>query len=516
MNMKIIRNWITLLFVGIVLFSSCTEKDSPQLKAIPADAVLVVTLENGSLIKKGGLDNLKEYAFFQKIQKEIAEQDSEVQKFISNLIENPKSSGLDIETSYLYLAKKGDAFYVVNTFKIANLSDLEGNINNLIKSDTDAAIEDKGDYKLIAQNSDFALAWNKEVFFAITGSPGGIPVEDVVSVSGEKNILSVSDFQEFRKVKSDIGLWFSYSELFDLLSITSSAYNDIFPELVKDISGTYAHGYLNFENGEIALKASISPKSKIDELNKKYPIMKAFNNDLLTDFPESSFLAFKFAFNLDEYLKLIKKSIASLDEQSLNEALESPIVQTITNGLGGDFLASIYGFAQGPLPIPLVGISFSVKSEDDFNNLLALVPQDNLQHAGQFYSIGAMGFSVYFAYKDNRVFLTDDSEAITAFTGSGYDKNLKNTSLTDIYKTYPNLLYFNLDLDAYPASIKNLLQTGPLKNAGTALSFLEEYKDITYGTTSNNELVFSFKFKNNKQNALKTLLKSIDKLAANE
>jgi hypothetical protein len=225
-------------------------------------------------------------------------------------------------------------------------------------------------------------------------------------------------------------------------------------------------------------------------------------------------LALKFAVNLDEYLKLIKESIASLGDSTVTAAFDNPPVQTIVGGLGGDFFLSLYGFAQGPIPIPLVGVSFSVKSEADFNNLLALVPQEVIQQTGQFYSIGAMGFSIYVAYKDNRVFLTDDSEAITAFTGSGFAKNLKNTSLTDIYRKYPELVYFNLDLDAYPASIKTLLQSGPLKDAGPALSLLEKCKDITYGVNENKEVIFSFKFKDNKQNALKTLLKSIDELAA--
>jgi hypothetical protein len=509
-----IKTWICLLCVGTVLFSSCIKKnDPPQLIVIPADAVFVASFENATLIKKGGLDKLKEFNFSQKINGMLAEQDPAVQSFFNKIIENPASFGLDTEQSFIYGVKQGEEFYIASTFKVGNLSNLNENLTELAKLSPELKIEDKGDYKLISPEKQVAFFWNKDVLFLLFGTLEGIDIGGLFTVADDKSIVSNADFQDFRKQKSDIGFWTSYSKLIELINKAAPQYNNLLSAYVEEYSGIYARAYLDFKNGEILLTGTVTPKAKLEEFWKKYPIMKDFNQDLLADFPETSFLSTKFAFNIEEYLKLIK-SMTSLSDPTIGqafEAFESTQAQTIINGLGGDFMYSIFGFAQGPLPIPLIGISFSVKSEADFNNILALLPQGAVQQTGSFYSIGSMGFSAYFAYKDNRVFITDDSEAITAFTGNGYPQNLKNTSKTDIYKKNPYLFYLNLDLDSYPASIKTLLQKSTTKDIKPVISFLEKTKDFTY-TGNKNEFTFSFKFKDNSQNGLKTLLKSADEL----
>ena len=513
--MKIIKHWIVLLLMGVILFTSCEEKvKSSHLGAIPADAMFVISLENEQLRKKGGLDNLKEYKFYQKITEAIGEQKPEVQKFLNDLIADPKSSGVDTKQSYIYGAKRNDGFYGAGVFVMDNLSTFDKNLKKLIKSEnSDLEIEDKGDYKLIGSESSSALVWNESLLFILGGDLSDFNYKGLFTLTEDKSILSVDDFQAFIKQSHDIGFWCSYQELMDVVAKES---NTPIPAIASDLKGTFIHSYVNFENGEIKLAGKMSPQSKVDEYYKKYPIIKKdFNDKLLGDFPETAYLTFKVAINWSEYLKLITEtfSTGSAHAEYAQVLKENPMIKTIFDALGGDVVYSIYGFAQGPMPIPLMGLSFTVKSESDFDNLRGLLPQEMIQKTGDYYTIGSMGMGAYFAYKDNRVFVTDDTEAIKAFIGKGFDKTLKDNELSSNYKKDPCVFYINLDLETYPESIKMMLQTNTPPEVRNYLSLLDPYKDFSYTTNNNGEFAASLKFKDKSQNSLKVLIKSIDDAA---
>jgi len=515
--MKVIKHWLALLCVGIILFTSCEKTvTSSQLGAIPADAMFVVSVEGEKLTKKGGLDNLKDYKFFQKISEEINQLEPSVQKFVNELIADPKSSGLDTKQSYIYAVNRNNGFYGSGVFKVDNLSVFDKHVAELVKLERNISIEDKGDYKLISPDRTVAFVWNESLLFILGGELNDVNYKELFTLPEDKSILSQSDFQTFIKQSHDVGFWCSYKQLVDMLGNVSG---EQLPAIFDDFSNTFVHSYVNFENGEIKFTGKMSPQSKVDEFNKKYPVIKKdFNDKLLGDFPETSYFSLKLSVNWSEYLKLITETMPSTGDYQVDQIkfmLSNPAVQTVLDALGGDLLFSVYSFAQGPLPIPLMGLGFTVKSEDDFNNLLAFFPSGIFQKTGDYYTAGfGMGIAVYFAYKDNRVFVTDDVDAIVAFAGKGFDKTLKSNDLASSYKKDPFVFYFNLDLDAYPASIKTLLQTTAPRDIRDYLSLLDPYKDFTYTTSKNGEFVFSLKFKDRSQNSLKVLLKNLDDTAS--
>jgi hypothetical protein len=508
-----IKRCLSLLCIGVIFFSSCEKStEPPHLQAIPADASFVGAIESKQLIKKGGLDNLKEFKFFQMINREISRQNSDMQEFVNKLVENPDASGIDWDRFYVYGCRQSSGFYVAATFLIDNLSAFEDNMGYLTQQAGNAWIEDKGDYKIITPDNSLVLAWNKQVFLVFGGDLGELDYGKFFSRSGGESIVGVTDFREFQKENYDAGFWISNDALMDLLE---DEMNISKPSYMNEFSSMYIHSYLHCNDGEIKITGKVTPQSKLDEFYAKYPIIKKnFNNRLLEDFPETTYWATKLAVNLPAYLKLMNEAAASTGVYDLQEMLDSPAAKTVIDGLDGDFLLSLYGFAQGPFPMPLVGISFSVKSEEDFNRILSLVPQEIVQRTGKFYSIGSMGFAVYVAYKDKRVLLTDDADAITAFVENGYSKSLKNSSLASNLKNEPSLFYLNLDLNSYPGNIRALLQNEMPRDVKPAITFLEICKDFSFGSDKDNQFYVSLKFKDNKQNGLKLLIKSLDDIAA--
>jgi len=195
----------------------------------------------------------------------------------------------------------------------------------------------------------------------------------------------------------------------------------------------------------------------------------------------------------------------------------SNVVAEITNAIGewagyfgGDAVLNVYGFAQGIMPMPLVGLSFNVKNEDAFNKLLALVPEVN--KSGDYYYISESFLVVYFAYRNNVVMVTNDSDLIQRFSkGQKETKNMLTNPATSNINNMASAMYFNLDLDSYPENIKIIVnqfiqsQTG--FNSDIVTHFL---KEVYLRGDKDNSGIFSIKLKDEKKNSLKSIFEMID------
>ncbi|MDR2039466.1 MAG: DUF4836 family protein [Bacteroidales bacterium] len=512
--MKYVKRLGFLFCIGLIVFNSCEKKIPPQLQAIPADAAFVVAIEAKNIVDKGGLKNLNEYTFIQKMRSELSNENQATQSLINRILENPKSTGLDIDRTYIYGVNNGNKSYVSFVFKMDKMGNFENTLKELNQiQDIDFPDPiDKGAYKIIQQD-EVAITWNKDFLFLFAGeSAGQLTYADFFTMPEDKSILGNKDFTEFQKRNYDLGFWASYTSLMDMYSKMMS---NKFSNLSTGLSGINLHAYVNFEKGELNISYKLTPKEAVNQLYTKYPILKKnFDSQLLRDFPDKSYLAFKVSVDVLAYIKMIKEFAGSdipIDQMMLSD----PMVNTVINGLGGDMVFSLYSFAQGPLPIPLMGLGFTVKSKDDFDKFVALIPEDIVARKDDHYVIST-GFVTpfYFAYKDNRVLITDDVDGIVAFSGKGYSKNLTSGDLSEAIKN-PYLMYLNLDIDSYPQNIRSLAQSEIGGKFGSVLSLLSPYKDVSMIFTDDYEGIFSLKFKDKNQNSLKQILKGIDQVTAN-
>ena len=506
--MKSIKQIALVLCIGLmIIFNSCKEKSlPPHLKAIPEDAFFVVALDIKQMSSKGGQD----FNFFDKIN----EVDEVTKNLIAEFTKNPKSLGIDLDMAYLFGVKQDVGVFIAMALKMDKASAFESNVKKLVQANIgeDVPVEDNGAYKII-NIDEVSIAWNNELL--IVGAEEFSSEFDYnrLFVPGNKTIANVPDFIEFNKRNYDIGGWMAYNEILNMTDAFSNLEN--FP-LLKEIQDMYLHAYLNFDDGEMKFSFVTTPQSKIKEFFKKYPIIgKNFDNSLLNAFPEKSYLTYKQSLNFSEYLKMMKDISGQMDaysKSSFDQIFDNPEVSAIFNGLGGDMILSVYGFAQGPLPIPLAGFAFNVNSEADFNRLLEMIPQGMATFNGDYYvvSTGLM-VSFYFAFKDNKIYVTDDADAIVAFTGKGYGKSLNSTALgKSLY-----YFYLNLDADSYPENVRTMLQKEAGSYIGTEpLKYLKPYKDFSITINDDNESVISLKFKDTRQNSLKQILKFVDETTA--
>jgi hypothetical protein len=288
------------------------------------------------------------------------------------------------------------------------------------------------------------------------------------------------------------------------------------------------HSYLNFEDGKITGSMSLSPSQEVKKLKEKYPVFKkSFNKEILKDMPEQSYLAFNLFVNVEEYVKILRQNVESLatkitdpvfDELIENRIdgmtvfFESPELKLITESLKGDLLLSVHGFNSGIIAYPLASASFTVNGESAFKNILSLIPQNIYTQQDGYYSISANKtfIPVYFTYKNDRVFVSNDLDAVKVFMDGTEGKTFADNPVSEIMAD-KIMLYVNLDYETYPDNIKMLLQSVMEQNYNIFTSSIEIYESMYFSGNAEYNYEFNLKLKNKNVNSLKQILKNLDK-----
>lgn len=520
---------LLLLCLGVLLISACKENtnkgdNAAQLGAIPSDAFFVVGFESKQIIQKGSLDKLQDFKSYKPLKQEMeAVRELNRMNSFEQFTKDPKSLGLKNDHVYIYGVKQNDkSNYWAVVLKMEDMKTCESNISKLLGT-SDSTFKNKGDYKLFVKENEYSdnvyYVWNKNLLFIIVGKVVDTNFEELFARAQDKSILANEDFIEFQKRPYDMGVWMPISSLADFYQ--ENMENDMKLSFWEEMRGAYAHFYTKFEDGEINTTIAMSPKAKVQEMIDKYKVLKKdFDHELLNNFPAKSFLLIKASINVKEYLALLTSTAKELASKSnyqyttegVEKRLNSPEAQVIANALGGDMVVSLYDFAKGPLPIPLMSLSFNVKSEQDFNKMIELLPAKTLsKNSAGYYTVSAFsGLNAYLAYKDKRVYVSNDIDAINSFLSKGFADNLSKSELGSSMKTDMGVFYLNLNIDAYPQGMKMMLQQQGGYYYSTLLPYLKIYESFTYKLKQDNEVEMTLKLKNKSKNALKQILNNAD------
>lgn len=504
------------LVLGCVFFASCNTNVSTadKLSLIPADASVVYEVNGNEIFAKSGLNSPDNYNFLNFIKL----MDSDSFKFLESLFKGSKDAGVSADKILIYVSKLPDyAIY-------ASILDRKIFEDWLKKSKSPDPV-DEGDFRYISIGGDFNIAWNDELA-VISGTSIREKLAELFKPKKDGLLATNDDFKQYTSKKSDVGLWLRYdffADLYDnmgLSGITSSLIREEYANITT-------HSYLNFDNGKITGTVSMSPAQEVAKLKEKLPLLKkSFDKKIFKDMPEQSYLAFNAFINVEEYVKLIRQSIEGLAEKSTNfefdelindrrqeiaDLFESPELKIIAGALEGDLLMSIHGFNSGMISYPLASLSFTVKGESAFQNLLNLVPKNFYTQQSGYYSLSVNKtfIPVYFAYKDNRVFVSNDLDAVKAFVdgskGKTFADNPVSAKMAD-----KMLFYVNLDYETYPDNLKMLLQNFMGQGYKTFTSIIEIYENMSFSGDTDYNFEFNLQLKNKNVNSLKQIFKSLD------
>jgi len=510
--MKKMKQWVLYLLITPLIFTACQKKEkeiSTLVNLIPKEAKFVLAFDNEQLIKKGGFDKLSQYKFYQDIVASL--EGNEQKDLILDILNNPKKRGVNIDQAYLFMEMQNEELRIVYLTAMKDQGLFEQNILKLSELPAEH-IQDNSSYKILVLD-EACLVWNDKLLFLFAGEIENVNYDRYLNLPAEESLITLADFNEFAQRLSDVGLWLPMQMYFDLNEkiIKQSGFDMNIP-MLEDMDGVNMHAYLHFNDDEIKTEVFMTPKEKMDAFYAKYPIFKwESDQNMLKDFPETAYFAFKIAMNLPEYLKILKQVTSDMslpkDEMALiSDMLEDPTVNSVLNVLGGDIIFSLYGFGDGPMPMPLLGLSLTVNSESDFQKLLAEIPSGMLQEKGGYYEMDLDMATGYIACKDNRVFITADEKSLATFMGGGNSKNItNNATIGKAMANSPTLFYINMNLDDYPKMIRDLAGMGLVDDS--AMKVMGTFKSFSMYMNSKYNVQASLKFSSSKDNSLKQLIK---------
>ena len=512
-----------LLLLAGYLFASCgTTDESNSLSQIPSDATFVFELNGKAFLSKSGLNNPADYKFMNMARLLGGEQFS----FVEALCKGSKDAGVSADNILICLTSPNEFSAYAN---VLDVTALEGWLK---KAGLDEPVRGSG-FKGCVCKDGTCVAWSeKQLIVSSKEVPKGEIAE--LFIGKKDGLLAVNeDFRKFAERKADMRGWFKYSlfsDLYNTLGYMGTQLPTV-TEQMKDLENITAHGYLDFNDGKIVASVGLNPPSEVEKYVQKYPLMKkSFNTELYKHLPETAFVQFNLAINVNEYFKLFRQALEPNmkkygneefpHSEELKKLIDGPELKTVLNALDGDILFSIHGFKQAEIPMPEMTLVLSVKSESAFNEMLAMIPKGQVVKSPDGYYVydtpetSAMSLSLSFAYKDNKLIVSNDLESTERFIGKKSGKSFADNPMSATLGDKPSGFYLNLSLGEYPDNIKAFLRNYMKVSSYDLFASIIEIYDKIYATGSITDFEGVLQFKNSNINSLKQIFKSVDKIAS--
>jgi hypothetical protein len=498
--MKTIKFLTVIALCSVILFG-CSTKSAmpPHLVAVPKNATLVLSLNAKQIIEKSALNKLEQYQCYSLLQQAFEEKET-----INKFLKNTRTSGLNLDHIFVYLAIDGSGAKEATpcvgvVFLIDDLNTFEDFLKEI------GAYQESESTVLLFNGLN--LQWNDEI--AVISRYAAESGVDVLNEDKSKSIVSNELFKSEYSDKNDAYLFIDYNNfLTEFLNHAYYANYSAIPglfaslELYKDLS---LAATLNAEKGEFVASGKILPAEKAAELFEKF-YKTSFDNDLCRYFPDKSLVAFKLAVKPLDIYNECKKYLDDKDRHVNKIKRFDAKITSILGSFTGDLLGSLSDITSPDFAIA-AGIT-----EGKENEVIDWIKELGFVKTKGYYQLNNMGLKLYFASNSEVAYLTGNITNITNFLeNSHYASNI--TDAKDFGKEFEDALcyfYWDLDITHYPPFVKSLLS---LANQDAIVPILEKLKSVNIRTVNTNGSEFKIKFTDNEY-ASRILLKEIDKLAA--
>jgi hypothetical protein len=246
-------------------FFSGSEK---HLKLVPADAVVVVTVDWGSLAKKALAADFKNSQWFLDMEKEATTTGlTKEQIVMRDIMNNPTDVGVNVMSGvYFFMQSRGEDTHSAFVFDVNEPNKFEATVK---KFDDQLTVVLEKNYRYVNVGYDAVLAWNQDGGIFIKNMTYDERYEDIWSKpimnevfarTADKSIIANPEFAAFKKKDGDASFFVNGSAMAEvigkqeggMMSLGSTMPNN--GEAYKNI---FITGTLNFNDGNIAFDSEI-------------------------------------------------------------------------------------------------------------------------------------------------------------------------------------------------------------------------------------------------------------------
>lgn len=420
---------------GVLLMASCSFSPGVE-NYIPDEAVGVACLNFESIAKKGELDNLKNMTIVKELRNELRYESSEIDDLVEQLMNDPKSSGLDLrkDIAAAVFEFRDDAM-IEAVAKMLNKNDFENTLRKIFKGNM---MRDADDFSYV-EDEDFIIAWNKKVALVlVTGEEADMfnEAKKILALSKENSIASNANFTKFKSNSCDVGLYVDLGNLTRVPEIRREL-SEIPQSFMNGIDNAAIFGNLNFEKGEAVLRCQA-----VNVENQYYQKVfeQKFNANLLNYMPTKALAAATLSVNMQALIDMIK----SLDGNVLKEEFgRDYTVGDVINCFNGSAAAAISDLNQDKWgPIPVFTITADLSNASKLKQIMNSI-----------------------AEKENGYYLIDDDlymdikNDVVVISNELSNMNARGNGLRDIASDAKSgfFAYADLNINNYPAWLKSNL-----------------------------------------------------------
>ena len=289
---------ISLAVILLAMLASC--KSNKQGRYIPKDAAAVIVADGKSLSSKLSWDEVKQNPELQKMLL-----DSETPANIKSILNNPDSSGIDMQSDIIFFIEKdsiGSYLSVEGTIKDRAL--FKNFIHQMDSTGTETQVDD------ISFKSHYpsCLGWDKEKFVFVFDAPSfgnmnaslsqrmmndsigashsrdiGATCKSIFALEASNSLAKNDKFGKLIKETGNIHFWIDSGELYSQMPMFSSG-----PMAMLNLDDFYKDNIttatLSFENGKISLNSTSYMSERMLAFYKLY-VNGKINEDMIQRMP---------------------------------------------------------------------------------------------------------------------------------------------------------------------------------------------------------------------------------------
>ena len=545
------KKFILLLGVLALGFTSCSKK-SENLKVIPKDAMAVVSFDLQSLYKKADVEELQKLKSFQKIKEELNNNNKEMGKIFSEILNDPKASGVDFKKNAFLFGLNNKKYggdsrnpYIGVTAVLSDDAKFKDLLNRVSQAkNLQLDIKKEGTLNIVRLDQGTYLSWDSKKILFLKGDNTEATGVDIVlkklyEQSKSEQITDIKGFSDFLDGQKDINVWLNFGGFVQddsifLNGMVASLYRGLF-NMQKD---SYFYGFIDFGKDDIKLTTYSIYNEETAKLLKKYDLYDiSFDKDILKNFPEKSPIAIGGAVNVKNYYEFLKAQFGKeLNEDDLVKLLNTQGLtkDNVLNFFGGSFMLAIEGFenqkyisydldlvedkqsddsyeykeVEKERMFPVFGLSFNIGDKTLLDKGITLA---GLALENGYYKLPLQkDLTFYFAYNNKAFYGSNSPKGVEAFLKGGVSNNAVNSDFGKHVSKDLAYFYMSLDPNNYP---KEYFDSFKHKKDKFAFDLFTQHSvNLECKRIDNSSAEVIYHLKGVEKNSLNTFFKSIDKI----
>lgn len=550
--MKKLRKLLKIsLLMFVVAFYSCSKTDS-SFNIVPDNATMMIVFDGKSLSEKSGFKSFSDSKTYEFIKKEMDSDEMENFKLMEPIMKNSSESGLDMSKDFfLFAYKKETNNFFGLVFNLVDKAKLESTIANISKaSEEKMEINTDGQwsYMINEEENSPLFIWDANKLLVLMGTSGNISKDDYLAESKalwsqkeDKSLSSNKDFKNFIKNRKDISMWVDYSIFYDNLPPMQKILMQ--SNMPFDMSGTMLYFYTDFQKGKLVASYDVVMNDEMKNFLKENQVIKdKFDQDILDIFPAKSFANFSMAFDFLAYFEVLKNTLEQnqQDMENVDAQFKAQMGMTIKEALNefsGEVVLNVHriGFEEvekidymayyqsgGEEDIDAFKkmemqpvVYYSIGAEMNNDKLFGILIQamgGMIEKTEDYYTINNQVFNGYLGLFGKKLLFTNDQNLIEdAADGKVEGESLASSDVAKNLKDFPAYAFIDLDLDDYPAEIKDgLSDIMGEQNSISFSAFMSMFKKLEIKPKSANEAEMTLYMKDDSKNSLELMLRGID------